>query len=112
MGAPGSGSQLGDIQAHNFVIACYAVALVQGETLLSTKICHGTLKGYIKLACICHISLGLPDPRWAPTNFIKAITDVIKKYEKVPNRREMIHDAMYEHMLVLYKKFYAKKDPD
>ena len=111
VGAAAGGTQLGDIQARNFLIACYAVALVQGETLLSTKIRHNTLKGYIKMACTCHTNLGLPDPRKAPIDLIKIITDAVNKYEKVPNRREMIHDAMYEHMLVLYKKFFLK-DPD
>ena len=63
------------------------------------------------MACLCHTSLGLADPRRAPINFIKTITDAVKKFEKVPNRREMIHDSMYEHMLVLYEKYYTK-DPD
>jgi hypothetical protein len=111
MGAEHGGTQLQDIQARNFVVACYAVALVEGDTLLSNKIRHSTLNNYIKLACLCHTSLGLADPRRAPINFIKTITDAVRKFEKVPNRREMIHDSMYEHMLVLYEKYYTK-DPD
>ena len=111
MGAVDGGTHLPDIQARNFVVACYTVALVEGETLLSKKIRHATLQGYIKMACICHTSVRLPDPRRAPINFIKTITDAVRKYEKVPNRREMIHDAMYEHMLVLYRRFHMK-DPD
>eukprot|EP00956_Cyclotella_meneghiniana_P031158 scaffold80896_cov59-Cyclotella_meneghiniana.AAC.1 len=50
MGAVDGGIQLPDIQARNFVVACYTVALVEGETLLSKKIRHATLQGYIKMA--------------------------------------------------------------
>lgn len=63
------------------------------------------------MACLCHTSIGLVDPRRAQINFIKTITDAVRKFEKVPNRREMIHDSMYEHMLILYRKYYTK-EPD
>ena len=54
------------------------------------------------MACLCHTSVGLTDSRQAPINFIKVIIDAVRKYKKVPNRREMI---------VLYEKFHTK-DPD
>jgi hypothetical protein len=49
--------------------------------------------------------------RNAPTDFVKIVLDAVQKYEKVPNRKEMIHDQMYHHMLRLYKK-YVQTDPD
>ena len=38
MSATNGDTQIQDIQARNFVVVCYAVALVEGETLLSAKI--------------------------------------------------------------------------
>ena len=55
------------------------------------------------MAVQCHTDLNLPSPRKADTDFVSVILDAVRKYEKVPQRREMIHDAMYEHMLNMYK---------
>ena len=70
---------------------------------MSRKIRHATLAGYIRMAVECHTDLKLPSPRKADTDFVAVILDAVKKYEKVPERREMIHDAMYEHMLTIYR---------
>ncbi len=111
VGARSAGADPKDIQARNFLLACYAVSLVRGETILSRRLRHATLKGYLKMACTCHTDQGLPSPRTAPTDFVKIVLDAVQKYEKVPNRKEMIHDQMYHHMLRLYKK-YVQTDPD
>ena len=64
------------------------------------------------MACLCHTNLGLPHPRnAAKVDFVKIVLDAVKKYEKVPDRHEMIHDDMFKHMLTLYKKYYTT-DPD
>ena len=95
-----------DIQACNFIIACYVVSLVQGETILSRKIRHATLKGYVMQALAYHTdrNLPLPLPRSAKINYIKIIMEAVRKYELVPNQREMIHDVMFKHMIILYDK--------
>jgi hypothetical protein len=69
------------------------------------------LKSYIKQAINCHTNRKLPSPALADTNYIKTITDAVKKYERVPNRREMIHDAMFTFLVKLYKQ-HRKSSPD
>jgi hypothetical protein len=91
------------LQARNFIIACYAVSLTKGETLLGRNIRYATLKGYIKQAIECHKCRQLPSPELADINYVKIITNTVKKYEKVPNRREMIHDVMFQHIIQIYK---------
>ena len=105
------GTTLPDLQAHNFVLACYAVSLTTGETLLCRKIRHDTLKGYIRMAVKCHTDRNLPSPRRADIDYVSVILDAVRKYQSVPRRREMIHDAMFEHFLALYAKL-AKRHPD
>ena len=90
------------LQARNFVVAFYTVSLTLGETLLLKKIRYDTLKGYVRLAIKCHTDRRLPSPRLADTDYITVILDAVRKYQKVPDRREMIHDSMYEHLLERY----------
>ena len=67
------------IQACNFILACYAVSLVNGETLHFKKICHTTLKGYTKMTIKCHTNQVLPSPCSAPIDFIEVILEAVKK---------------------------------
>jgi hypothetical protein len=67
--------------------------------------------GYISQAISCHTDRNLPSPRTAKLDYIKIVTDAVRKYELVPNRREMIHDVMFHHMTKLYNK-HAKHSPD
>jgi hypothetical protein len=93
-----------DLQTRNFILACYAVSLVEGETILARKIRYATLKGYLAQVVELHTQRNLPSPRSAEMDFVKVITDAVKTYEQVPNRREMIHDSMYHHMLQQYRR--------
>ena len=111
IGTRAAGTEKPDVQVRNFILACYAISLVNGETILSRKIRHATLKNYLSVAAKCHMDQGLPSPRSAPIDFIKTVLAAVKKYEMVPDRREMIHDTMFDHMLTLYK-IYHQKDAD
>ena len=75
------------------------------------KVRHDTIKGYIRAAVKCHTDRRLPSPRTAAIDYVAVILDAVKKYEKVPNRREMIHDAMYDQILAMYKSG-VKSSPD
>ena len=100
-----------DLQARNFIIACYAVSLVHGETIRYIPIRYATLKGYIAQALECHTQRKLISPKEAEIDYIKIITSAVQKYEKMPNRREMIYDSMYHHMIKLRSR-YSESHPD
>ena len=87
------------LQARNYIIACYAVALIQGENIKGLRLRHATLMGYVRRALQLHKDRQLPPPTSAPVNYISIMTDAVRKWELVPNRRECIHDAMFTHML-------------
>eukprot|EP00804_Cyclotella_cryptica_P023653 CCRYP_011968-RA/>CCRYP_011968-RA protein AED:0.87 eAED:0.88 QI:0/0/0/1/1/1/2/0/177 len=57
--------------------------------------------GYIRRSSRLHKDRGLPDLSSAPINYISLMRDADQKWEQVPNRREVIHDAMFHHMLKL-----------
>eukprot|EP00956_Cyclotella_meneghiniana_P012883 scaffold18357_cov62-Cyclotella_meneghiniana.AAC.1 len=59
------------------------------------------------MAVKCHTDRNLPSPRSAPVDYVGVILDAVRKFEKVPDRREMIHDAMYTHMLSQYRTHVA-----
>lgn len=110
-GVTAGGTTLASLQARNFVLACYAVSLVSGETLLSRKLRHDTIKGYIRMAVRCHTDRRLPSPRQADMDFVAVILDAVRKYQSVPKRREIIHDNMFEHLVAMHTRL-SKTNPD
>lgn len=91
------------LQARNYVLACYAVSLTKGDTIQARQIRHDTLRGYVRAAVKCHTDRHLPSPLTADIDYVGIILDAVKKYEKVPDRREMIHDSMYTNILKTYR---------
>ena len=63
------------------------------------------------MAIKCHTDRNLPSPRSAPVDYVGVILDAVRKFEKVPDRREMIHDAMYTHMFSQYRT-HVSSSPD
>lgn len=81
--------------ARDYFLACYAVALVQGETILGTLIRHSTIKGYLTAA----YELFGDIPYESKNNFVGIILKAVQDYEVIPQRRRMITDAMMEWLL-------------
>jgi hypothetical protein len=54
-----------------------------------------TLLGYIKQAIALHTNRGLLNLQQVDINYIKVMTNAIKKYETVPKRKEMISDSIF-----------------
>ena len=59
-----------DIQARNYVIACFAVSLIRGETLKGRHIRHATIRNYVTATCALHRDRDLPSPYGAPRDYI------------------------------------------
>ena len=87
------------IQARNYIIACYPVDLIQGENIKGLQLRHAMLMGYIRCTLQLHRDRHLPNPQGAPVNYISLMTNAVRKWELVPNCREVIHDAMFRHIL-------------
>ena len=86
------------VEVRNFVLACYAVSLILGETILGTQIRAKTVQNYVDDAALLFRIRRLP---WIPllsTDHVKLIITTLTKYESVPNRRNMISDAMMHHL--------------
>jgi len=62
--------------------------------------------GYIRCALQLHRDCNLPNPQGAPVNYISLMTDAVCKWELVPNRREVIHDAMFRHLLTTSSSYH------
>ena len=86
------------LQARNYLIACFAVSLIRGETIQGHSVRHATVRNYVNAAISLHIDRNLPSPHHAETNFIKIVLKAIGKFEKQPNRRDMVHDEMVHHI--------------
>ena len=71
-----------DLQTRNFILACYAVSLMQGETIHTGWVWYSTLLGYLTQA-LPYTQSGLPHPWSADVDFIKIITNTFKKYETI-----------------------------
>ena len=98
-----------DIQARNYLLACYAVSLIRGETIQSKRVRHATMRNYIKAAVRLHTDRDLPSPHsGAPIDYITIVLKAVKKFEIQPNRREMIHDEMIYYL----ESIRSSYDPD
>ena len=87
------------LEARNYVLACYAISLIQGNTILGGSVKHATLNGYIKAVVDMHTDRQLTSPRLVEKDLVSPLLDAVKRYESVPNRRDMIYDSMVSHML-------------
>ena len=94
------------LQARNYLIACFAVSLIRGETIQSRKIRYATVRNYITAAVGLHTDRQLPSPYHANIDYISIVLKAIKKYEKQPNRRDMVHDEMIHHMEKIRHTFH------
>ena len=86
------------IEARDYFLACYAVSLVQGETILGTPIRYTTLKLYLSAA---YDLFEKPDNLAYKSyhNFVGIVLKAVRAYEDVPKRKRMITDAMMEWLL-------------
>ena len=96
-------------QARNYLLACYAVSLVKGDTIRGRILRHKTIKKYLDAAVKLFVRRGIADPRKAvDTDLVKIILDAVKQYEAVDARRAMISDEMIVDIL----RRAAKNHPD
>ena len=92
-------------QAQNYLLACYGVSLVKGETIRGTMIRKTTLVRYINAALKLFAIRGIPNPReTADVDLVKIIIDAVGQYEQVPKRRLMISDAMMLEIIDMAEK--------
>ena len=59
------------------------------------------LMGYLKQALSLHANHGLPNPKLADLDYIKIMTNTVKKYETVPKQQEMISNSMFHYIACL-----------
>ena len=65
---------------------------------------HTTLLGYIKQTVALHTDCGLPSPKLANLDYIKIMTNAVKKYKDVPKCQEMISNGMFHFMARLARR--------
>ena len=82
------------VQSRNFALACYAVSLIQGESILNKHIRSKTVKLYVKAAKKLFQQRRLPVTPVLDTDYVQVIIHTLQRYENVPKRRNMISDAM------------------
>lgn len=82
------------VESRNYFLAMYAISLIQGDTILGGAIRYRTLKHYITDAMTLFDALNLPIRNLQTIDHVKMVLDTVKKYESVPNRRNMITDSM------------------
>ena len=51
-----------------------------------------------------HANSGLTSASLANVNYIKIMTNAVKKYETVPKRKEMISNSMFHYITALSKR--------
>ena len=81
-------------ESRNYFLACYAVSLIQGQTILGTPIRHQTVVNYLTAAY--QLLRGQNHPFDSKKDYVEIILSALANYECVPNRRNMITDGMVQ----------------
>eukprot|EP00574_Skeletonema_japonicum_P010876 CAMPEP_0201722480 /NCGR_PEP_ID=MMETSP0593-20130828/6852_1 /ASSEMBLY_ACC=CAM_ASM_000672 /TAXON_ID=267983 /ORGANISM="Skeletonema japonicum, Strain CCMP2506" /LENGTH=373 /DNA_ID=CAMNT_0048213445 /DNA_START=70 /DNA_END=1188 /DNA_ORIENTATION=- len=89
------------IETRNYVLACFVLHLLQGNTINSSFIKSATIVGYVGAVNALHAQRDLPKPTTAcgAADLVQPLLTSLRSYESVPNRREMIYDNMFQLML-------------
>jgi len=74
-------------------------SFIEGRVIIR----HMTLQSYVNQALSLHANRGLPSPHLADINYIKIMTNAIKKYETVPKWKEMTSISLLHYIARLYK---------
>jgi hypothetical protein len=100
---------LSDKDRH-FVLACYTVFLLEGNSILGTSLKVPTVKGYLQAADSLFDSVNLRKPYMQPPklDLISPLLDVQARWELQPNRCEPISDEMFTRIQLVGNQ--AKKD--
>ena len=87
---------LSDKDRH-FVLACYTVFLLEGNSILGTSLKVPTVKGYLQAADSLFDSVNLRKPYRQPPklDLIRPLLDAQARWELQPNRCEPISDEMF-----------------
>ena len=86
-------------QARNYFLACYAVSLIQGQTILGKTVRSRTVANYLKDAYTLFKNRRITFLPVLDTDYIQLIIGTLRKYENVADRRNMITDGMMHWLL-------------
>ena len=81
-------------ESRNYFLACYAVSLIQGQTILGTTIRYQTVLNYLKAAY--KLLRDREHSFDSERDYVEIILSALANYECIPNRRNMITDDMVQ----------------
>ena len=94
-------------EARNYFLACYAISLIQGQTIMGTPVRHQTVKNYLSDAYSLFRDRKLSFA--SMHDFIDVVLRALRRYEQVPRRRLMLTDKM---MVWLHDRASSSADGD
>ena len=86
---------------NNILLGCFAINLIQGDNILGLNLISSTISNYMNAASELYTDRNHPSPftqKELRTNYPKIIINALSKYKKVPNRKEVITDSMFEYI--------------
>jgi hypothetical protein len=87
------------LQACNYIIACYIISLMNGETIKGLCLHHVTLMGYVYMFLRMHTYRSLPKlSGTAAVNYISIMKDAVRNWELIPDYCMVIQDRMFQTM--------------
>jgi hypothetical protein len=89
------------VDQSNFMLGCWVLSIMKGDNILGLNIRSSTIRNYVKAAAKLYTARRLADPFESPAleiNYPAVLIKALKAYESIPNRREIICDAMLEHI--------------
>ena len=95
-----------DVQARNYFLACYAVLLVQGQTVLGQPVRSRIVRNYLTAAYSLFDARSISYRPLLATDYINIVINTVQSYESVPNRQNMISDSMTRWLVAQAKKHH------
>ena len=88
-------------KSNNFLLGCFVINLIQGDNILGLNLKSSTISNYVNAASQLYTERDHPNPftfKELKINYPKIIITALSKYEKVPDRKEVITDSMFEYI--------------
>ena len=91
--------------SRNWFLGCYAVSLIQGQTIKGEPIRSRTVRNYLSDVYKLFDARKIPYNPPTGVNYIDLIVTTHDKYESVPDRRNMITDDMTRWLFAKAQKY-------
>ena len=82
------------VQARKYLVTCFVISLIEGETIQGRKLQHAAVQNYVKSIYTLYTDRHVEPPYCADVNYITMVLQVVHKYKSIKHQHDMAHHKM------------------